>query len=74
MRIQRIRICGIRMVIRIIRIAMELEREILKTLAFYDVFEFPLTGFEIHKNLGVKAVFGEVLEVLDNFKNNFLMV
>jgi len=52
---------------------MELDKEILKTLAFYDVFEFPLTGFEIHKNLGAKAGFGETHQVLDNLKNNFLI-
>jgi len=55
-------------------IVMEnIDREILKVLAFYDVFEFPLTGLEIHKNLGVKAGFGETHQVLDNLKNNFII-
>lgn len=47
----------------------ELKSEILKTFAFYDIFKFPLTPLEVHKNLGVAANFADVARILDELKN-----
>lgn len=52
---------------------MNLEREILKTLAFYSVFDFPLTAFEIYKNLGAPAKLDEVCVAIDTLKSNSLV-
>lgn len=42
--------------------------EIFKVLSFYSIFDFPLTPFEIYKNLGVPAVFHDVYRVLEDEK------
>ncbi len=46
----------------------EIKSEILKTLAFYDIFEYPLTPLEIHKNLGTAADFADVAAALNELK------
>lgn len=45
---------------------MELQKEILKCLAFYNLFKFPLTPFEIWKNLETKTDLECVLAALEN--------
>ncbi len=47
----------------------ELKSEILKTLAFYDIFKYPLTPLEIHKNLRVAADFLNIARALDELKS-----
>lgn len=47
----------------------ELKSEILKTLAFYDIFKFPLTPLEVHKNLAMAADFADVVRALDELRN-----
>lgn len=42
-----------------------LKKEVLKTLAFYDIFGYPLTPLEIYKGLGVKAEFADILPALE---------
>ncbi|MDD5071135.1 MAG: hypothetical protein PHQ42_00105 [Patescibacteria group bacterium] len=42
----------------------ELEEAIVETIAFFDLFSYPLTGFEVWKYTGVKCELSEVLEVL----------
>lgn len=46
-----------------------IKQEILKALAFYDIFKYPLTALEIHRNLGVAAWFGEIYGALEESKN-----
>lgn len=43
-----------------------LERKILEVIAFFDLFSYPLTSFQIWKNLRTAASYGEVHEVLLN--------
>jgi hypothetical protein len=43
-----------------------LEAEILKTIAFFDLFDYPLTSFEIWQYLGIKTGLKEVLSSLEN--------
>jgi len=43
----------------------ELEEAIVWTIAFFDLFSYPLTVFEIWKYLDVNAELSEILEVLD---------
>jgi len=37
---------------------------IVETIAFFDLFSYPLTGFEVWKYLSMKCELGEVLEIL----------
>lgn len=46
-----------------------LKQEIIKILSFYDIFSFPLTSFEVYKNLGIKADFKEVYKELYDLKD-----
>jgi hypothetical protein len=46
-----------------------LKYEILKVLAFYDIFKYPLTVLEVQKNLGAAAGLQEVRGVLCELKN-----
>jgi len=41
-------------------------KAIARTIAFFDLFSYPLTGFEVWKYLDVKCELAEVLEVLEN--------
>jgi hypothetical protein len=44
----------------------ELEQAVLRTLAYADIFDFPLTAREIHRDLiGVAAPFDAIRDVLD---------
>jgi len=47
----------------------ELKSEILKTLAFYDIFKYPLTPLEIQKNLTLAADLKDVRGASDELKN-----
>jgi hypothetical protein len=44
----------------------ELIPEILKTIAFFDLFDYPLTAFEVWQYLGVKADLLEVQTLLES--------
>lgn len=46
----------------------KLKYEVLKVLAFYDIFRYPLTVLEIYKNLGTAAGVGEVCGALSELK------
>jgi len=45
-----------------------LEKDVLNTIVYFDIFNFPLTSFEIWKNLYSKTScsLADVLDVLDN--------
>jgi len=43
----------------------EIREAILKTIAFFDLFDYPLTAWEIQKNLLLPAKLGEIIAVLD---------
>ncbi|MCK5510320.1 hypothetical protein KAI65_02135 [Candidatus Parcubacteria bacterium] len=43
----------------------KLKKEILKTIAFFDMFNYPLTPFEIWTFCGIKCELGEIFEVLN---------
>ncbi len=47
----------------------DIKQEVLKTLAFYDIFKYPLTSLEIQKNLGIGASLKEVRAALDGLKS-----
>jgi hypothetical protein len=42
-----------------------LEKEIIRIIIFFDMFDFPLASFEIWKYLRIKCEFGEILKTLD---------
>lgn len=44
----------------------DIKASILRVLAFFDIFDYPLTVFEIWKYLGTGCEYGKVLEVLKN--------
>lgn len=48
----------------------DLKYEILKVLAFYDIFKFPLTPLEVHKNLSAAADFADIVAGLDELKKD----
>ncbi|MFH1194033.1 MAG: hypothetical protein V1661_03500 [bacterium] len=52
----------------------EIKKEILKALAFYDIFKYPLTGLEIFRNLGIVAGLEEVLPALAELKNENMIM
>ena len=39
---------------------------IVETIAFFDLFSYPLTGFEVWKYLGAKCELSDVLEILED--------
>jgi hypothetical protein len=45
---------------------IELEEAIVRTIAFFDLFSYPLTVFEIWKYLDIKCELSEIMESLDN--------
>ena len=45
---------------------IELEEAIVRAIAFFDLFSYPLTIFEIWKYLDVNAELSEVMEILKN--------
>jgi hypothetical protein len=50
---------------------VELEEAIVRTIAFFDLFSYPLTVFEIWKYLDVNAELSEIMESLDNSAEKF---
>lgn len=42
-----------------------LKEAIVKTIAFFDMFDYPLTVNEVWRNLGVKCELAEIMEVLE---------
>jgi len=44
---------------------IEIRKAIIRAVAFYDLFDFPLSPYEIYAKLGVKAGPKDVLEALD---------
>jgi len=52
----------------------DLEKAIMKTIAFFDLFNYALTSFEIYKYLyGMQASFHEVREKLQQMRENLLI-
>ncbi|MDD5291314.1 MAG: hypothetical protein PHZ04_04360 [Patescibacteria group bacterium] len=43
-----------------------LMKAIVETIAFFDLFSYPLTGFEVWKYMNVKCELSDVLEILEN--------
>lgn len=50
----------------------QLRKAIFRTVAFFDMFNYPLTAFEIWKYLGVKCELGEVVEFLNQLHSSSL--
>lgn len=46
-----------------------IRREVKRALHFYDIFSFPLTPFEIYKNISAKISFNALLSTLNDLKN-----
>jgi hypothetical protein len=44
----------------------DLLQAIIEVIVFFDIFDFPLTAFEVRKYLKIKCNLGDVVEVLDN--------
>ncbi|MBL7058324.1 hypothetical protein ISS03_03230 [Patescibacteria group bacterium] len=44
----------------------DIEKNILRVICYYDIFNYPLTQFEIFQKIDVKTVLGDVLIALDN--------
>ena len=51
---------------RQIKTDINIENAIVETIAFFDLFSYPLTGFEIWKYLGVRCELSDVLEILED--------
>ena len=46
-----------------------LQGAIVRTIAFFDLFSYPLTAEQVWKFLNVKCELGEILEILENMKS-----
>jgi len=44
---------------------VEIKKAIVEAIAFFDLFSYPLTSFEVWRYLGLKRSLNEVLEILD---------
>lgn len=45
-----------------------LKKEILLTLAYFDIFSYPLSSFQILKFLKIKSTYSDILDVLEDLK------
>lgn len=55
------------------QVSARLERAILRTVAYSDVFDYPLTGVEVHRYLdGIAATLAEVRDALDHLRGSSL--
>lgn len=48
---------------------LQLKESILKTIVFYDLFDCPLTPFEIWSYCGIKCGLADVMEALDDIRH-----
>jgi len=58
---------------KIININPSIKRAIRETIAFFDLFDCPLTGFEIWQFLNIKCEYIQVLSALEVLKNEKLI-
>lgn len=53
--------------------SQDLEKAIIRVIAFFDMFDYPVTPLEIWKYLGVEFELGEVISFLDQLHPNPLL-
>ncbi|MCD4693987.1 hypothetical protein K8R62_01375 [bacterium] len=47
---------------------IEIKKAIIKLIAFFDLFSYPLTSFEIWQKLKVKTSWSDIIDILNNSK------